>query len=209
MKKNAIGVGVIIALIITAISANYVYANMYGRTVAKSLQRSSTEHVGEAHAAMAKEKALTDQRIMESLTPNFDEKVSEVAISKEYGAKAAEEARLHNLEQQVASMVSGGDKGTYQKYAWSQFDKYGWGEGDFSALINLWNRESGWNPNAHNRSSGAHGIPQALPASMMASYGSDYMTGYKTQIDWGLNYIAGRYGSPSNAWGHFCSRGWY
>ena len=76
-------------------------------------------------------------------------------------------------------------------------------------LIKLWDRESGWNPNSHNGSSGAHGIPQALPASKMASEGSDYMTNGNTQIRWGLSYIKNRYGSPSNAWGHFCSHNWY
>lgn len=63
---------------------------------------------------------------------------------------------------------------------------YGWSENDYQCLVKLWNRESGWNPNAHNKSSGAHGIPQSLPASKMASEGSDYYTNGKTQIRWGL-----------------------
>ena len=86
---------------------------------------------------------------------------------------------------------------------------YGWEDSEMYSLIKLWDRESGWNPNSHNGSSGAHGIPQALPASKMASEGSDYYTNGNTQIRWGLNYIARRYGSPSNAWAHFCSSGWY
>jgi hypothetical protein len=32
---------------------------------------------------------------------------------------------------------------------------------------------------------------------------------YVAQIRWGLNYIAGRYGSPAAAWGHELSAGWY
>ena len=102
-----------------------------------------------------------------------------------------------------------GKKGTYQKYALSLFSKYGWSNSELSPLIKLWNKESGWNPNAHNGSSGAHGIPQALPASKMASEGSDYMTNYKTQIRWGLKYIKGRYGTPSKAWKHFQNNNWY
>ena len=43
----------------------------------------------------------------------------------------------------------------------------------------------------------------------MSSYGSDYLSNYQTQIDWGLGYISGRYGSPSNAWEHSESTGWY
>ena len=86
---------------------------------------------------------------------------------------------------------------------------YGWSEYDFDCLVKLWNRESGWNPNAHNSSSGAHGIPQSLPASKMASEGSDYYTNGETQIRWGLKYISGRYGSPANAWAHSQQTGWY
>lgn len=86
---------------------------------------------------------------------------------------------------------------------------YGWTENDFNCLVKLWNKESGWNPNAHNKSSGAHGIPQSLPASKMASEGSDYYTNGKTQIRWGLKYIKNRYGTPSAAWAHSCQKNWY
>lgn len=102
-----------------------------------------------------------------------------------------------------------GAKGDYQRYALSLMSEFGWADTEIIPLISLWNRESGWNPNAHNGSSGAHGIAQALPASKMAAYGSDYYTNGKTQIRWGLNYIAGRYGSPSRAWAHFRSHNWY
>ena len=105
--------------------------------------------------------------------------------------------------------IASGAKGEYQKYALSLLPDYGWESSELVPLINLWNRESGWNPRSHNKSSGAHGIPQALPASKMASEGSDYYTNPEPQIRWGLGYIAHRYGSPSAAWAHFCSRGWY
>ncbi len=96
----------------------------------------------------------------------------------------------------------------YQEYARSQFSRYGWTDEDFNCLVALWTRESGWNPSSHS-SSGAHGIPQALPASKMAAYGDDYMTNYVTQINWGLDYISARYGSPSAAWSNFMNKGWY
>ena len=99
---------------------------------------------------------------------------------------------------------------TYQNYAHDLvINTYGWSEYDFQCLVKLWNRESGWNPNAHNKSSGAHGIPQSLPASKMRSEGADYYTNGYTQIRWGLKYIKGRYGSPSKAWAHSQKKGWY
>ena len=85
----------------------------------------------------------------------------------------------------------------------------GWGEDQYSCLYNLWQRESNWNVYAQNRSSGAYGIPQALPGSKMATAGADWQTNPITQINWGLGYIAGRYGTPCGAWGHSESVGWY
>lgn len=79
----------------------------------------------------------------------------------------------------------------------------------WSALNQLWTRESGWRANATNPSSGAYGIPQALPASKMASAGSDWRTNPSTQIKWGLQYIKDVYGSPAAAWAHELSQGWY
>jgi hypothetical protein len=86
---------------------------------------------------------------------------------------------------------------------------YGWGDDQFGCLVSLWNKESGWNYLAHNSSSGAHGIPQALPGSKMATAGADWQTNAATQVAWGLGYISGRYGSPCGAWSHSQSTGWY
>ena len=88
-------------------------------------------------------------------------------------------------------------------------DSRGWGSEQFSCLVKLWNKESGWNYRAYNSSSGAYGIPQALPGSKMASAGSDWKNSAATQIRWGLGYIDGRYGNPCGAWEHSQSTGWY
>ena len=105
--------------------------------------------------------------------------------------------------------VVSGSVAEYQAYAEKRCFDYGWSDADFQALVKLWNKESRWNPYACNSSSGAYGIPQALPASKMATYGTDYRTNYKTQIEWGLSYIKSRYGTPSSAWNHSCRKGWY
>lgn len=105
--------------------------------------------------------------------------------------------------------VATGSVAEYQAYAEKRCFDYGWSDGDFQALVKLWNKESRWNPYASNSSSGAYGIPQALPASKMATYGTDYRTNYKTQIEWGLSYIKSRYGTPTAAWNHSCNKGWY
>lgn len=88
-------------------------------------------------------------------------------------------------------------------------NRYHWNEKDWNNLVKLWNRESGWNASSVNKRSGACGIPQALPCSKMKSRGSDYKTNCYTQINWGLGYIASRYGNPSKAWQHSQKKGWY
>ena len=97
----------------------------------------------------------------------------------------------------------------YQEYAKQRCYDYGWTDEDFYCLVLLWNRESNWRVTAKNPSSGAYGIPQSLPASKMAAFGSDYLTNYKTQINWGLSYIKSRYKNPTNAWDHSQRTGWY
>lgn len=79
----------------------------------------------------------------------------------------------------------------------------------FGCLDALFQRESGWNPTAKNKSSSAYGIPQALPGSKMASAGADWQTNPLTQVRWGVSYINARYGSPCGAWEHSESHGWY
>ncbi|MGN1327792.1 MAG: transglycosylase SLT domain-containing protein [Clostridia bacterium] len=140
-----------------------------------------------------------------------EQKAKEEAEAK----KKAEELRIAQSKQVTSRggtsvRATTGTKAEYQAYAKDLcINTYGWTENDFNCLVKLWERESNWNPNAHNSSSGAHGICQALPASKMASEGSDYMTNYKTQVKWGLKYIKNRYGTPANAWAHSQQKGWY
>ncbi|MGZ4665994.1 MAG: aggregation-promoting factor C-terminal-like domain-containing protein [Frankiaceae bacterium] len=84
----------------------------------------------------------------------------------------------------------------------------GWSS-QWACLEALWTRESGWNVHARNASSGAYGIPQALPASKMAASGPDRVNNPATQIAWGLGYIGARYGGPCGAWNHSQATGWY
>lgn len=99
--------------------------------------------------------------------------------------------------------------GQAQEIAHEKVIARGWSEGQFTCLVKLWNRESGWNAAARNPSSGAYGIPQALPGGKMASAGADWRTNAATQIEWGLGYIAGRYGVPCGAWQHSERVNWY
>lgn len=109
----------------------------------------------------------------------------------------------------TAPAVGTPDAGSAQAIAYDMVLARGWDQSEFECLVALWNRESRWNVYAHNASSGAYGIPQALPGDKMATAGSDWQTNPVTQITWGLGYIAGRYGTPCGAWAHSERKGWY
>jgi hypothetical protein len=87
--------------------------------------------------------------------------------------------------------------------------EFGFGLEHMPALDQLWSHESGWNELASNPSSGAYGIPQALPGDKMASVAEDWETNAATQIRWGLGYIRDRYGDPTAAWEFFQANGYY
>ncbi len=109
----------------------------------------------------------------------------------------------------TAPAVGKPDPGTAKAIAYEMVVARGWSDAEFSCLVALWQRESNWNVNAHNPTSGAHGIPQALPGDKMATVGADWATNPVTQITWGLGYIAGRYGTPCAAWEHSERKNWY
>ncbi|MBU2662882.1 lytic transglycosylase domain-containing protein [Actinoplanes bogorensis] len=157
---------------------------------------------GKAHAA--EQKVIADKK-----------KAAEEAAAK----KKAEEAAAKDSGSGSGSGSSGGYtgdipascaeySGTRETGCAMMLDA-GFGISQFPCLEKLWKKESGWNPKATNRSSGAYGIPQALPGSKMASAGSDWKTNAATQIKWGLGYIEGRYDTPCGAWGHSQDVGWY
>jgi hypothetical protein len=132
-------------------------------------------------------------------------KAAEAAAAR----RAAEQQQAQQTPAPAPSAAPVAPAGSAQQIAAGMLGSYGWSSGQFSCLVSLWNVESGWNVTATNPSSGAYGIPQALPGSKMASAGADWQTNAATQIRWGLGYIKSVYGSPCGAWGHEQADGWY
>ena len=135
------------------------------------------------------------------------------------GLAAKRQAAARSSSQQAAAQPSSGRQpsassvparsGSAQSIAKGMLASFGWSTSQFSCLEPLWAGESGWNVAASNPSTGAYGIPQALPGSKMASAGPDWRTNAATQVRWGLTYIKGTYGSPCAAWSHAQAEGWY
>ena len=70
----------------------------------------------------------------------------------------------------------------------------------FECILELYHHESRWDPKAKN---GSHyGIPQGR--SVWLSTANPYQ-----QVEWGVKYIAHRYGTPCAALRHFKKVGWH
>lgn len=83
--------------------------------------------------------------------------------------------------------------------------RYGWGAGpQWDALSWLIGHESGWNPAAKNPTSSARGLFQ-----QMESVHGPVPDSPAAQAEWGLSYIAGRYGSPLGAKAFWQAHHWY
>lgn len=110
---------------------------------------------------------------------------------------------IDRIEVRGTKTVNNGTSGDAVTIGQQLAAQRGWTGAQWDALYLLWMRESGWNPNSFNSSSGACGIPQALPCSKITD------KSIHGQVTWGLNYVQGRYGNPVAAYSHWRSYGWY
>lgn len=151
------------------------------------------------------QQVLNDGAVVSETVTNQTVLTAPVTQVTKTGTKPADPPSSSNSSSAPISVTPGSAQAIAQEMVAAR----GWDNSQFQCLVNLWNRESGWRVNASNGSSGAYGIPQALPGSKMATVGADWQTNPATQITWGLNYISGRYGTPCGAWSSFQAQGWY
>ncbi len=165
----------------------------------EALKKKEEEAKRKAEEEEARKRAEEEARI------KAEEEAQKKAAEEEAARKKAEEEAAAR-----AAISSNQSVAVLQEYARNLvINTYGWSNDDFVALVNLWNRESGWKVTAGNPYSGAYGIPQSLPGNKMATEGADWASNGETQIRWGLKYILNTYGSPSVAWAHFLQKNWY
>ena len=159
----------------------------------------SPQQVPAASAVQAPVRPIDTQQL--ALAGDYDQGISRDG----YTVSAPEPVKVAS----AAPAAGTPDPGTAKAIALEMVTARGWGVEEYNCLVALWDRESGWNVYAMNSSSGAYGIPQALPGDKMASAGADWATNPATQIAWGLGYIQDRYGTPCGAWAHSETNGWY
>lgn len=164
--------------------------------LAKLTSASDMDKVAADAVAVAKERA-------------YKEHQRELKRLKEKAKRdAAARAKLKAQQERERLAKSNPSAGQNKAFGKKMNELKGWGR-CWPSLLTLWNHESGWNERAENPSSGAYGIPQALPGSKLASSGADWRTSSPTQIAWGLGYIKARYKDPCGAWSWWQAHNWY
>lgn len=133
-----------------------------------------------------------------SLVPSVDSFASQLGSAQTYAKSQAA----------LAASAGSGNGGALQAYAKSLLGKFGWAASQMAPLIKLWNKESGWNPNAQNPTSSAYGVAQFLD-STWGSFTYPKTSDGRKQVYDGLEYIGGDYGSPAAAWAHEVANNWY
>ncbi len=129
-----------------------------------------------------------------------------MGVNNQYLQPQVSGTNLQNT--QVSFSAAPGTRDDLKIYAKSLLPQFGFSEQDYPALVELWQRESGWNPLAQNPTSTAFGIAQFLNGTWQGT-GVPKTTNPQQQIMAGLTYIKGRYGNPSNALAFHNAHNWY
>nr|WP_185028797.1 transglycosylase SLT domain-containing protein [Streptomyces candidus] len=144
-----------------------------------------------------------------------DKKAADEKAAKEKAEKAEKEAKERQEQGEVASRSASRDASSFEpqtSYTVAEVKAIARQivpAGQFQCFSTIVNHESTWNYKAVNPSSGAYGLVQSNPGSKMASVAPDWRTNPATQIQWGLNYMNERYGSPCGAWDFWQDNRWY
>lgn len=181
-------------------------ATLIRQSKAIAAQQSKLQGEQARAAAAAKAKAKAAQARAKAAAKAKADAAGKAEGKAQAAAVAAAEAKQRALQKQ------GYQPGTSDPRAIARQilkNKFGYGDDQYSCYNYIIMRESMWKVNATNPSSGAYGIPQALPGSKMASAGSDWRTNPATQILWSIGYMKDRYGSPCEAKTFKAANGWY
>lgn len=124
--------------------------------------------------------------------------VSRVEIASLVTLQPVKQVEVVGVKVKVMPYTGGGTKTEW--LAASNIPQESWGYADFMVQ-----KESGWNPNAINKSSGACGLAQALPCSKVP--GDPYNP--VNSLNWMNSYVNGRYGGWQGAYNFWVANHWY
>ncbi len=124
--------------------------------------------------------------------------VARTEIASVVTQPAVKQVEVIGVKPKTLAYTGGGTKTDW--LAASNIPAESWGYADFMVQ-----KESGWNPNALNKSSGACGLAQALPCSKLGPSWNDPVVA----LNWMNGYVTGRYGGWEQAYNFWVKNRWY
>lgn len=126
------------------------------------------------------------------------QEVSRKEIASVTTQEPTKEVVVVGAKSRVAPYTGGGSKDEWLTAAGIPRDQWGYAD-------SIVQRESGWNPNALNASSGACGLAQALPCSKVPGNPFNPVD----SLRWMNGYVTGRYGGWAGAYNFWQANHWY
>ncbi len=212
MRRPAVSSSLALALVATGTAGVHAAETDQAEATAFAISPEAAGQASEQSQVTAEDNAyLVSARAGFTVSRNVAE-AKAIAVAKARAA-ALEKARLAALaraarEAQRKAIIANAIQDP-RAVARLLLADFGFADSQFGCLDSLWTKESGWNYQAMNASSGAYGIPQSLPGSKMGTVAADWKTNPVTQITWGLKYIKSVYGTPCSAWAHSQATNWY
>lgn len=214
MRKAKISLAIIAVLILGGFTYLLVNSGISAKNLQmKTIKLESTEaklkdvnlQVDELKNQSTKDKE-NQQQLQKQLEQKEQEKKDlEAKLQAKLDAKAKLEVAAAKAEQQLtgAQPAAAAPRVSGSKVDWMV--AAGISESDYTYVDYIITKESGWNPYAVNRSSGAEGLPQALPYSKTNCERGDPIC----QLRWANGYAVGRYGSWAGAYNFWLSKHWW
>lgn len=180
------------------VQAQVVEEKQARQTVYKRLSELKTEKIA-TDTSLREERLKTaeKEKEIESLKENLQAKKEREAEQARIASEQAAQKPKAQATSAPAAQISG------DKHSWlaaSGIPQAHWGYVD-----SIVSRESSWNPNAINKSSGACGLGQQLPCGKWPGAWNDPVAALRAMN----SYVVGRYGGWPQAVAFWNSNGWY
>lgn len=197
INRKKLIIGIIVGVMSLVIYSQIAHYTKQARLERELEQQAKVLELKVKELQNTSEQSQLKQGQIEALQKELEQKTKELQAKRENQARAIAESSQAVSKPQVSGAVGvGGSCEQWMAQA---------GVSDLANARELIRRESGCNPNAVNRSSGACGIAQELPCGKSGCGLGNPVC----QIKWMQNYVNARYGGWANAIAWHNSHNWY
>lgn len=209
MRKSKIIVAIIAILILGGFSYLAISSGVQAEKLqVKTIKLESTE--AKLKEVNLKVEQLKDQSSTHKEKQEQLEK-EKAELEKQLQAKAEAKVKLAKAAENAANAITATQKVSAAPVVTVTGSKQDWliaagiPEHEWGYVDSIVTRESGWNPNAVNKSSGACGLGQQLPCGKWAGAWNDPVAALRAMT----GYVTGRYGGWGQAVAFWNQNHWY